>query len=174
LLILFRNETAPFSPWSLGLAMIVGVALHLELHSREDTPESYSCHRRPLLERQRVQPLCFPDECCPCRFAPRVRRAWSLPSSSGLPVYPAGLWRDELTARRPVGMRRSSSWQLRGAWSADILGRLSASRAIVTRLVTHGGEIKDLGSEAFLPVRRPNRRLRDVGRVGLEPTANGL
>jgi hypothetical protein len=35
-------------------------------------------------------------------------------------------------------------------------------------------ESKDLGSQALLQVRGPNRRLEEVGRVGLEPTTGGL
>jgi hypothetical protein len=59
-----------------------------------------------------------------------------------------------------------------------IFGTYSAQRAADDSPGPHTAayacEIKDLRSQAFLQVRGPNRELREVGRVGLEPTTGGL
>jgi hypothetical protein len=50
----------------------------------------------------------------------------------------------------------------------------AADDGVAPRTAAYACEIKDLGSQVFLQVKRPNLRLWEVGRVGLEPTTGGL
>jgi hypothetical protein len=52
--------------------------------------------------------------------------------------------------------------------------QIAADDGFVPRTAAYHCGIKDLGGQAFLQVRGPNRRLWEVGRVGLEPTTGGL
>jgi len=57
------------------------------------------------------------------------------------------------------------------------LGAYWAQRAaddgLAPRTAAYRCEIKDLGSQVFLQVRGSNLRLREVGRLGLEPRTGG-
>ncbi len=60
----------------------------------------------------------------------------------------------------------------------NFLGTYVAQRAayggLVPHLAAHPWDVQDLGSQMFLQVTVPDRQVRKVGRVGLEPTTGGL